>query len=318
MSDPHVPKWLIDLDVRNPGLRSLTESALRERFGKPREIDLGRGQLWRAGWGDVAVLLLLLELGDGEVCASPVTIDPPAEDENSFVLAPDCTGLPTSVTVWTGLTRFFPHRVLDTLVAAWSADVTTCLTNPASLEPDARLPIGMRRGRPIDSEFDDRCMIRADLEDDVDQLGQMPSLPVESSPGSPPTTLAALLGNVDLAALCAALELPQPAVMKLLRGTTPLTPAQAAVVAQTTGVPQERVLGAVRGMPRGLVQAAEHPRWRQVWIARAQRLGTDETQARLDGCQQAFALAARQTGRSQPDWDARLQRALYGEKDEPR
>lgn len=317
MSDPDVPKWLIDLAARNPGPRSLTESALRERFGKPREIDLERGQLWRAGWGDVAVLLLLLELGDGEVRASPVTIDPPAEDENSFVLAPDCTGLPTSVTVWTGLTRFVPQRVLETLVAAWSADVTTYLTNPTSMQPRAKLPIGMRRGLPIDSEFDDRCMIRADLEDDVDQLGQMPGLPVES-PGSPPTTLAAVLGDVDLAALCTALELPQPAVMKLLRGTTPLTPAQAAVVAQTTGVPQARVLGAVRGMPRGLVQAAEHPRWRQVWIARAQRLGTDETQARLDGCQKAFALAARQTGSSQPDWNARLQRALFGEEDESR
>lgn len=317
MSDPDVPKWLIDLVARNPGPKSLTESALRERFGKPREIDLERGQLWRAGWGDVAVLLLLLELDDGEVRASPVTIDPPAEDENSFVLATDCTGLPTSVTVWTGLTRFFPQRVLDTLVAAWSADVTTCLTNPASMQPEARLPIGMRRGRPIDSEFDDRCMIRADLEDDVDQLGQMPGLPMES-PGSPPTTLAAVLGDVDLAELCTALELPQPAVMKLLRGTTPLTQAQAAVIALTTGVPQERVLSAVRGLPRGLVQAAEHPRWRQVWIARAQRLSTDETQARLDGCQQAFALAARQTGSSQPDWDARLQRALYGEESEPR
>jgi hypothetical protein len=55
-----------------------------------------------------------------------------------------------------------------------------------------------------------------------------------------------------------------------------------------------------------------------VWIARAQRLSTDETQARLDGCQKAFALAARQTGSSQPDWDARLQRALYGEESDPR
>ncbi|GAB3430168.1 hypothetical protein [Actinophytocola sediminis] len=317
MSDPDVPKWFRDLTARNPVTRSLTESTLRERFGDPSEIDLERGQLWRAGWGDVAVLLLLVDLGDGEVRAAPVTIDPPAEDENSFVLESDCTGLPTSVTVWTGFTRFFPQRVLDTVIVAWSADVTTCLTNPASLEPGARLPVGMRRGRPIDSEFDDRSMIRADLEDDVDQLGQMPGLPAEP-PGSPPTTLAAVLGDVDLARLCAALELSQPAVMKLLRGTTALTPAQAAVVAQVSGIPQERILGAALNMPRGLVQTAEHPRWRQVWIARAQHLGTDEIQARLDGCQQAFALAARQTGGSQPDWDARLQRALYGETGEPR
>ncbi|TDP98153.1 hypothetical protein [Labedaea rhizosphaerae] len=317
MSDSDVPKWFLDLAGRNTGMRSFTESGLRDRFGEPSEINLERGQLWRAGWADVAVLLVLLELGDGEVRASPVTIDPPAEDENGFVLAPTCTGLPTSATVWTGFTRFFPQRVLDTLVAAWSADLTTCLANPASLDPGSRLPVGMRRGRPIDSEFDHRSMIRAGLEDDVDQLGQMPGLPVES-PGSSSTTLAAVLGDVDLAALCAALKLPQPAVMKLLRGTAPLTPAQAAVIAQTTGISQERVLGAVRSMPRGLVQAADHPRWRQVWITRARRLGTDETQARLDGCQQAFALAARQTGGSEPDWDARLQRALFGEGGELR
>jgi len=317
MSDPDVPKWFLDLAARNPGTRSLTESALRERFGEPSEIELEHGQVWRAGWGDMAVLLLVLELGEGEVRASPVTIDPPAEDENSFVLTSDLTAFPAPATVWTGLTRSVPQRVLDIVVAAWSMDVTTCLMNPASLEPGARLPVGVRRGRSIASDFDDRSMIRADLEDDVDQLGQMPGLPVES-PVSPSVTLAAVLGEVDLAALCVALDLSQAAVMKLLRGTTALTASQAVVVARATGIPEEQILSAVRSMPRDLVQAAEHPRWRQVWIARAQRLGTDETQARLDGCQQALALAARQTGGSQTDWDARLRRALNGEEGAPR
>jgi len=311
-----VPMWLRDLNARHAAASSFTGPALRERFGEPIDVTLEPGQLWRAGWGNVAVLVLVLRLDEGKVWAAPVTIDPPAEEESSVVLVPDLTGFPTPVTVWIGLARSFPHRVLDTLVAVWSSDVVVTLANPATLEPEARLPHGIRRGRPIDSTFDDRSAVRADLEDDIDQLGQMPGLPPES-PGSSPTNLASMLRDIDLAALCAALDLSQPAVMKILRGTTTLTPAQAAVIARMTDVPKEQLLSAVRGMPQDLVQTAEHPRWRQVWIERAQQLGTDENQVRLDVCRRVVALAARQTGSSRPDWDARLRRVLQGDEGTP-
>lgn len=317
MSDPDIPTWLLELTSRNPEPGSFSEPVVRMRYGDPADINLDVGQVWRAGWADVAVLLLIAEVSEGEVRASPVTIDPPAEDQNSFVVAPDLTGFPTPVTVWTGLTRSVPQRTLDTLLATWPKDITTYLADSGTLVGGRQLPDGIRRGRPIESEFDDRSSIRADLEDDVDQLVQMPGLPVES-PESPSTTLAAVLGDFDLAALCTALELSQAAVMKILRGTTALTLDQATVVARITGVPRERVTTAVRRIPHGLALAAEHPRWRHTWTERAQRLGTDETQARLDGCQQVLALVARQTGGSHPDWDARLRRVLFGEEGLPR
>jgi transcriptional regulator with XRE-family HTH domain len=130
-------------------------------------------------------------------------------------------------------------------------------------------------------------------------------------------SLAALLGpTLDLAALCSALGLQQSEVMKLLRGKALLTPEQIEAVARATALPAEEIAGTVRPLPLKLVAKAEHPRWRAAWTRRAERLQVTEAQARLTGGYGTFALAARETGAEEPDWDARLRQFLR-EQDDP-
>jgi plasmid maintenance system antidote protein VapI len=127
--------------------------------------------------------------------------------------------------------------------------------------------------------------------------------------------LATLLGDtLDLASLCSLLNLRQPEVMKLLRGKTPLTPDQIEVVARVTGVSAEEIASTVRPLPLELVVSMEHPRWRSTWMRRARRLHVSEAQARLTGSYGTFALAARETGGGEPNWDNRLRQFLRDEE----
>jgi hypothetical protein len=102
--------------------------------------------------------------------------------------------------------------------------------------------------------------------------------------------------------------------MKLLRGKIPLTPDQIEVVARVTGLSSEQIAGTVRPLPLGLVIQVEHPRWRPTWMRRAQRLHISEGQARLTGGYGVFALAARETGGGEPDWNQRLRQFLHDEE----
>lgn len=314
MGDLNVPKRLLDLVTRTAPAHGLSPSGLRDRFGDPSKIDVEVGQVWRVRWDRVTVLVLVASVGRRDVRGLPVTIDPPAEDEQCIVLEPALTAFAVPVTAWCGLARSIPTRVLDVLVDAWPTDIVRHVVNgPAT----ALWPAGMRKGHPVESQLDQQCEMRAELVDDLDKLCAAPGLPVES-PGDPPRSLATVLGTVDLAALCTALELRQPAVMRLLRGTTPPTPRQVAIIAEVTGVPADTIAACVRPVPEALVVEAEHPRWRSTWRRRAQRLAAGEAEVRLDSCYQAIALAARQTGATQPDWRARLHEVLRDDEgDQP-
>jgi hypothetical protein len=309
MGDLNVPKRLLDLVNRGASTNALSESSLRARFGDPSAIDLEPGQVWRARWDDVALLVLVASVGERDVRGVPVTIDPPAEGGQSVVLEPLITAFQVPVTAWSGLIRSIPIRVLDTLIDMWPTEIARHVVDGPSGGP---FPEGTRPGRPIESELDQQSELRAELMDHLDQLCAAPTLPMET-PGIPPRSLATVLGRFDLAALCTALDLPQPAVMKLLRGTKALTPAQVAIVADVTGVPVDEIAATARPIAKGLVIEAEHPRWRPTFRQRARRLGTREAEVRLDVCYQAIALAARQTGASRPDWNARLHEVLRDE-----
>lgn len=120
-------------------------------------------------------------------------------------------------------------------------------------------------------------------------------------------------GLPDLPVLGAALGVPQPEVMRILRGSVPLKPGQVEAVASATGLSVDAVAKTVRPLPAALVAAAEHPRWRETWIRRAKRLGVSEGEARLSGGYGTLALAARETGGAEPDWEGRLRQFLRGE-----
>ncbi|MGW0582227.1 hypothetical protein ACWD25_41285 [Streptomyces sp. NPDC002920] len=312
MSDLGLPQRFLDLAQRARGPRALSEAGLRERFGDPAQVELTTGQVWRARWDEVSMLVLVLDVDDLEVSAVPVTIDPPGEDETSVVVDGSRTAFGVDTTVWAGLVCCVPMRVLERVVDTWDDDIVGCTTARAQDRPGP-VVAGLREGQPIRSALEPAAEVRAGLADDLEYLQRAPGLPIQES-GRPAGSLASLLGDrLDLGALCAALQLPQPEVMRLLRGKTPLSLDQVDTVASATGLPAEQITRTIRPLPADLVQAVEHPRWRSVWVRRARRLGVSETQARLSGGYGTFALAARQTGGGAADWDARLRQFLRSE-----
>jgi hypothetical protein len=313
MGDLGTPQRFLDLAKQSRGPQVLSEEGLRERFGELAEIEIDAGQVWRACWDEVSVLVLVLAVEDRDLLVAPVTIEPPAEDDRCMVLEGSFTAFGVAATVWAGLTCIVPIRVLDCPVDQWSEDLIRWTTHTAQGRPHP-VPPGTRQGRAIQSELDPAALLQAELADDLESLSQAPGLPVDT-PGSTPRDLASLLGtSLDLSLLCSSLGLPQAEVMKLLRGKIPLTPDQVEVVARVTGLSSEKIAGTVRRLPLGLVILAEHPRWRPTWARRAQRLHISEDQARLTGSYGVFALAARETGGGESDWEQRLRQFLRGEK----
>ncbi|HUY44181.1 MAG TPA: hypothetical protein VMV92_00425 [Streptosporangiaceae bacterium] len=312
MSDPRIPQRLLDLAKQAQAPRELSGQALRERSGELVDVEIQAGQVWRARWEDISVLVLILAIEGRDVRAAPVTIDPPADDDHSLVLEGQSTAFGVDTTVWAGLAGTVPIRVLERPVDACSDEVIQW-TRSASEGRPGDVPAGARQGHLISSELDPAALARAEIADDLEALRQAPGLPA-AAPGQQPRGLASLLGTqLDLASLCTALDLPQPEVMKILRGKAPLTAGQIEMIARVTGLTAERVAASVRPLPLGLVVRMEHPRWRHTWQERARTYRVSESEARLAGSYGAYSLAARQTGGGEPDWDERLRRFLRDE-----
>lgn len=313
MREVDVSQRFLDLAKKARGPRALSEEALSERFGELTEIEISAGQVWRARWDEVSILVLVLAVEDRDVLAAPVTIDPPVEDDRCVVLKGSSTTFGVEARVWAGLTSLIPIRVLDRPVDEWSEDVVRWATHTEQGQPSA-IPLGARQGGAIQSELDPAATFRAELADELELLSQAPGLPVATRSAAHRDLASLLGGKLDLASLCSLLDLPQAEVMKLLRGKIPLTPDQIAVVAQATGLSPEEIAGTVRQLPLGLVVEMEHPRWRPTWGRRAQRLHISEDHARLTDGYEVFALAARETGGAEPDWGQRLRQFLHEEE----
>ncbi|MFD2415411.1 hypothetical protein [Amycolatopsis pigmentata] len=315
MSEPDVPQRFLDLAKQAGGQRALTDTGLRERFGEPGEAEVYAGQVWRARWDQVSVLVLVLAVEDRDVLAAPVTVDPPVEDGHCLVVDGSSNTFGVDATVWAALATSVPVRVLERTIDTWSGDIARWISTTEGRSEPA--PAGTRHGHGGGSELDPVASFRAELADDLESLQQAPGLPAET-PGMTTQDLASLLGDrLDLALLCNSLGMRQPEVMKLLRGKVPLTLEQVKTVARVTGLAAEKIAQTVRPLPFGLVVAAEHPRWRHVWHERARRQHVSEAEARLSGSYGAFALAARETGGRGRDWDERLRRFLSDEELDP-
>lgn len=312
MNDVDVPQRFLDLARQAAGPAALSEEGLRERFGEPTSVEIEAGQVWRARWEHLHLLVLVLAIDGREVQAAPVTIDPPAEDDHSLIVDGTSTVFGVDATVWAGLTTVVPVRVLDRLLDVWDKE-TVCWATDTVRGRQASVPVGARQGHDPRSELDPAALFRAELADDLELLRQAPALPVEN-PGAKHRDLAAILGDkLDLGLLCSSLNMSQPQVMKLLRGQIPLTDDQVELIAHVTALPAEQVRAAVRPLPLELVATVEHPRWRQAWVKRAQRREVSEDEARRSAAYGTFALAARETGGREPNWNERLRQFLHGE-----
>jgi len=314
MGDQEVPARLLDLARQAQAPQALSDESLRARFGNPADTVIQVGQVWRARWDEVSLLLLILAAQARNVLAAPVTLEPPAEDEHCIVVEAPFTAFRADATVWAGMATSVPIRVLERVVDRWDEEITRYV-RPYMEGRSGGVLRGAHHGRPILDEFAPSALMRAELVDDLEALIRAPGLPA-AIPGEKRQDLASLLrGKIDLAALCAELDLSQPEVMRILRGKAPLTAEQMVTIARVTGLTTEQVAGSVRPLPLALVTEAEHPRWRGAWRHRARMQGTSEEEARRAGSYGVYALAARETGTSEPDWNRRLREFLRNDSE---
>ncbi|WP_152564104.1 hypothetical protein [Actinomadura welshii] len=249
---------------------------------------------------------------NNDVIAAPVTIEPPAEDDQCLVIAPGRTVFGVDVTLWGGLRGPLPIRTLEVPVDAWDHEIADW-TDTESTAPPANVPKNTRRGREILSEFEPEAELRAELQDELDLLRAAPALPAETTTDRPFRSLQSMMGkDLNLGALRDALDLPQHEVMKLLSGRRLMTPDMANAITEATDLTDQDVAQAIRPLPSALVAEVDHPRWRRTWRTMAESRQEDETEVRLTASYKAFALAARETGSGEINWRGRLQQVLHG------
>lgn len=116
-----------------------------------------RGQVWRARWGDVTEIVVVLDVQDMDwIVAAPVSVEVEFVDDTVVVLPAEVSPLGGPIAVWVDLSRPVPVRVLDRQVGA--------VGDPASLAAPSAA------GPAIASNLDPRLEVRAGLDDAMDSL----------------------------------------------------------------------------------------------------------------------------------------------------
>lgn len=280
---------------------ALTPSALRARFGPPANWQIRPGQLWRAAWDDVTLLVLIVSVAAEAVTAVPATVEPAAEDEDSLIVDSRRTALDEPVTIWGSLARQLRLEVLDRPIDEIGADVAAWVADKSSA------PSGCRTGTKPASPFEVDIEIRAMAADDLDYLASAKSWAagLDHAPAAGPAA-AAPPSRSQLVELQGRLGLALPDVLALVDGSRPATAAgEIAALREVLGhVPH------VRAPARGLVAELSHPRWRPAARAFARRGDRGESEARLAMAYEisGASMAARQTGDQEPAWRDRAQR----------
>jgi DNA-binding transcriptional regulator YdaS (Cro superfamily) len=287
--------------------------AVRSSHASSPVGDPARGQLWRTTWDQAALLVLVIRVTvQGTAAVAPVTVDPPASDEMSVVVSPELTVLGHAATIWGGLTIEIPFSVFDMVIGGVMPAALEAVELMAAGDNQGKLPAGTRAGDDVGSLFDTSAGVRAELSDTLELLHGAVWAPLVTRPVKYLREL--LADQVDIAglmkALTQALGVKQPEVMSMLKGTRPVLPEQAPIVAHVTGLSEQQVLSAVPPLPADLVRELDRPLWRNA--LRAQRLpGESDTAVRLKVAYGTLALAARQTGpASANSWPERIRQYL--------
>lgn len=288
-------------DAAAAAVPTLTPAALRERFGPPSDWRILPGQLWRAAWDDVTMLLLIVSVSGEAVTAAPATVDPAVEADDSLIVDATRSVLAEPVTIWSGLMRQIRLEVLDQPIDEIGADVAKWCTTKSGMPHSSRL--GSAPASPFEMDIDVGAMVA----DDIEVLANAPSwaaevdfaLTKDSAAVSPPS-------RDQLAALRSRLGLALPEILALVDGKRPATSAgEIEALREVLGhVPR------VEPPARGLVIELSHPRWRSAARAFARRSGRGEAEARLEMAYgiSGASMAARQTGEREPAWRDRVAR----------
>lgn len=244
------------------------------------------GQIWRARWGAVTQVLLVLDAPSRSVRAVPITLDINAADDSAAVLPATRSDLTVPLVLWLGDAASLPLRVLDRFLGSLTVELQELSTAD--------------RGHPVLTAADERAVRRARLQDVLDFLVAARWAPDGDG------NLKELLGTTDLKTIAQVLEVPDRTVIALRRGTAALTPEQAERLAPMVHQPVEALLAANPSLPEDLVADLDHPAYRAKVVTLAQQRGIDETQAWLTAGFAVAAVAHRQTEGGAPSWTDRL------------
>lgn len=217
------------------------------------------GQLWRARWGTVTQMLLILESSARSVRATPVTFDLGMADDSAGILPATASDLSIPLVVWIDDAASLPLRVLDRFVGV--------------LAEQRRRVQDAPRGRPIASAVDERAVQRARGQDAMDVFVSARWAPEGSG------TLKEILGRTERSRLTAALALPDRQVIALLRGRNGVTPEQAELLAPVVGETAEALLASNPPLDEDLVADLDLPVYRAKVNALAKRRGLAELDA---------------------------------------
>ncbi|GLW08711.1 hypothetical protein Misp01_38410 [Microtetraspora sp. NBRC 13810] len=260
--------------------------------------DPAPAQLWRARWGEIVELLLIME-ADVSVIAMPIMLYDRVADARTLVLTSDQTSLAVTLTVWTDLTHRVPMYVLDRQIGTVAVDVSR-----SGWEADA-IAGGARCGSDPVSAADPRHEVRARLEDAMREFVEAKWAPSGSG------DLARLMAAASLSPqrLIDAMGVSPQRALALRRGQVAVEDAEARVLAPLLGITEEAVLEANASPPAALVVQMSRPRRRAQVMRLARKRGISEHSAWLAATYGVNAQAARQTGQSQdPVWEERIDR----------
>ena len=244
-----------------------------------RVTDPSQGEIWRAAWASCVQLVLVVEVGDADVEAIPVSPDVDLADDKTVSIDP---GRPLNhpIAAWCGLRRHLPIRVLD-----------VCITtvDPTELEAVDR---GEGDGPSITSLLDERAQLWKAMADRMAELAAATWFPSDVDAidfavmfrehGLSPSKLASELGVAP------------GEVTAIARGERVLSIEQAEILSSLLNVEADR-LQQVR-LDQDLIWALDRPQFRRRLAERGLAEGEpNEATWRFKVATSELPLAARAT-----------------------
>jgi len=253
------------------------------------------GQLWRAAWGDVAMLVVVLAEPQGRRTAAVAASHEPVGDDSALVVS---TKQGLSPVVWSGIRASIGLFTLDQRLGDLDDNSLGAL----------RRAVGGQRPRlwaAISDDLDDRTLIAANLVDRLSSLAEAEWLP-NKVVGEP---LGSLVRQAGIA----------PSVLGRALG---ITPGEARRLMNGTRQPSDRELELITRLVGGrpaaniafdekLVEDLDQPKFRpRLRLYAAQKSLPDEAAVRRNVAGAVLAMAARHRQPGRRNWEALISEVL--------
>lgn len=260
-------------------------------------LEVKAGQVWRARWSDVSLLVLVLGAEEEEnhkmwVPVIPITIEPHAENQGSLVLSSELNMFDVEVTLWCALESKIPFQTLDVCFGEVSEEVVAASQAVSRGEADA-LPRGSRLGKLFPSIFSQDAEYQALIEDDLAELAEARGLSVLEE--STRIKVRSQLRLIGLSRMMDELGVTQPIAMQILRAKGKLTAEQVSRIAQLTNLDLDDLERVFQGVPAAVVKVVEHPRWRSGFERLSIGINASVGTLRDQSAHEIYALAARES-----------------------